>query len=156
MNWYKIAKKQPWQMTREEYNSLSVLPLKPNKVIYINNIEVIQNPTSSDMRQMTKEVRDKFPGMQLGFPALRSTQDENGNTYYWKAFDAVHSQIEPELSKITGSYINQNANKPLYNRMIYDSLKSGKNIPSDIFDEFSKKYPDAVKNINKGTINELV
>ena len=61
MNWYKKAKQlEPWQMTREEYDSMPYPPLKPNKIfnvdVYGKNIEVIQNPTGSNMRQMSKEV----------------------------------------------------------------------------------------------------
>jgi len=151
MNWYKLAKKiNFWEMTRDQYNSIPLQSLKPHDIFYIpvgsKNVEIIQNPTSSDIRQMTKEVYREFPNFSRSTPALRSTQDENGNKYYWKAHESVHYYIEPQLSKIVGEELNQNANKPLYYKMIYDAIKSGKNVPPQVLNEFSEKYPDVVFN----------
>ena len=150
MNWYKLSKKlELWEMTREEYNSIPYPPLKPNKIFYVNvygrNVEVIQNPTSSDIRQMSKEVMSDNPMYPLGTPKLRSTQDENGNKYYWKASEAVHAHIEPLISKIINTELNQNAERLPYYMYIYKALKAKKPVPNNIFNEFAQRYPDAVR-----------
>ena len=146
MNWYKKSQinniKEPWEMTKEEYKSIPNPSLKPTKEFNVNNIRVIQNPSSSDIRQLTKEVREERPWISSDTPKLRSTQDQYGNTYYWKAYDAVHSQIEPFLSKIVGAELDQNASKPLYNRLIYNALKEGKPVPENIKNKFLKRYPN--------------
>jgi len=160
MNWYKKAQKiKPWQMTRQQYESMSFPKLKPNDIFYIKignrDVEVIQNPTSQQMRQMTEEFRDQFPHYQ-GTPALRSTQDENGNKYYWKSNDSMHAYIEPQLSKLVGAKLNQNAGRADYNRVIYEALQAGKQISPEIFNEFAEKYPDVAKKYKMESINELV
>jgi len=149
-NWYKRAKQlEPWQMTREEYESIPYPPLKPNQVFYVDvygsKIEVIQNPTGSDMRQMSKEVLREHPNISPGTPKLRSTQDADGNKYYWKAYDASHAHIEPAISKMVGSDLNQNAARPLHSRIIYDALKNQKPIPDHVLNEFSQQYPNVVQ-----------
>ena len=150
MNWYKLSKKlELWEMTREEYNSIPYPPLKPNKIFYVNvygsDVEVIQNPTGSDIRQMSKEVISDNPMFPLGVPKLRSTQDENGNKYYWKASEAVHAHIEPLISKIINTELNQNAERLPYYMYIYQALKAKKPVPNNIFNEFAQRYPDAVR-----------
>lgn len=157
-NWYKKAQqKELWQMTREEYDSIPLPQLKPNDVFYVNvygkNVEVIQNPTGSDLRQLSKEVLKDYPEYP---PNLRSTQDENGNKYYWKAYDAIHAHIEPLISKVVGEELDQNAGVPLYNRIIYDALEAGKPVPSNVFDAFSRHYPDVARRYQQRSSNELV
>ena len=153
MNWYKKAQQlKPWQMTREQYRSILVPELKPNETFYIEiagrDVEVIQNPTGIEMRQMTGEFRSQFPNYERT-PALRSTQDENGNKYYWKSNEAMHAYMEPKLSRMVGSKLNQNANKPLYERVVYDALEAGEQVSQEIFNEFAQKYPDVAKKYNR-------
>ena len=94
---------------------------------------------------MSKEVYQEFPMMIKGTPTLRSTQDANGNKYYWKANEAVHTHIEPELSQIVGEKLNQNAKREDYTWVIYNALKEGKKISPEIFSEFANRYPDVAK-----------
>ena len=158
MNWYKKAQEniKPWQMTKKEYESMPYPPLKPNKIFYVNvygkNIEVIQNPTGSDIRQMTKEVLSDFPKIPPGTPKLRSTQDKNNNKYYWKAYDAVHAHIEPLISKLVGAELNQNAARESYQMSVYHALKDRMPVPAHVFNEFAEQYPDIAREYS----NELV
>ena len=157
MNWYKIAQNfEPWQITKEEYDSMPYPPLKPNKVFYVNvygkDIEVIQNPTGSNTRQMNKEVLSERPGMPHGTPKLRSTQDINGNKYYWKACEAVHAHIEPLIEKMVNSKLNQNAGRESHSRIVFRALKENKPVPNNVFNEFAQQYPDLAgqyRNIEK-------
>lgn len=138
-------------MTKDEYNRIPFDSLKPNAIFHVGpfNVEVIQNPTSSNLRQMRKEFLDRYPGMSGDIPALRSTQDINGNKYFWKADEGLHYDIEPELRKIVGEKLGQNLERPLYNRVIYDAIKRGEDIPKNILDKFFKIYPDIAKQLNK-------
>lgn len=149
MNWYKTAQKlKPWQMTRQQYESMPFPPLKPHDIFYIKiggrNVEVIQNPTRADIRQMTEEFRNQFPHYQRT-PALRSTQDANGNKYYWKSNESMHAYMEPQLSRMVGAKLNQNAERPAYNRVIYEALQTEEQLSPQIFNEFAKQYPDVAK-----------
>ena len=161
MNWYKIAQNlEPWQMTKREYDSIPFPPLKPNKVFYVNfygrDVEVIQNPTESNIRQMSKEVFYERPGTSPGTPRLRSTQDANGNKYYWKAYEATHAHIEPSISEMVNAELNQNAGRELHSKIIYWALKDGKPVPDNVFNEFSQRYPDVAKKYREIKNNELV
>jgi hypothetical protein len=135
-------------------------PLKPNKVFYVDlygrNIEVIQNPTGSDIRQMSKEVLREYPNMPPGDIKLRSTQDVDGNKYYWKASESVHAYIEPAISKMVGADLNQNAGREPYFMLVYHALKDGKPVPSNVFDEFAQQYPDVAKQYGEIENYELV
>jgi len=146
MNWYKRSQLEPWQMTKRQYESISVPPLKERRLFNVSvgdrSVEVIQNPTGFEMRQMTKEVRDAFPYYPTGTPALRSTQDVNGNKYYWKANEGVHAYIEPSLSRMVGEDLNQNAQRESHERVVYQALKEGKPVPEEVFNEFKIKYPE--------------
>jgi len=152
MNWYKKAQnKEPWQMTREEYRQVPYPPLKPHDIFYVRvgsgEVEVIQNPTEAEMREMTSEFREQFPHYK-STPALRSTQDVNGNKYYWKSNESMHAYLEPQLSRMVGAKLNQNAARPDYNRVIYEALQEGKQISPEIFNDFAKQYPDVAKEFN--------
>lgn len=65
-------------------------------------ISVVQNPSHGDLYGMIKEAG------QNGDGSLRKTMDLNGNTYWWDANQAMHSDVEPNLSKLLGAELNQN------------------------------------------------
>ena len=64
------------------------------------SIEVIKNPTRSELIRLNKQVRDEMPGLMPDDVKIRSTVDAKGNEYIWKAHEAVHDQVVPELSKL--------------------------------------------------------
>lgn len=131
--------KQPWQLTREEYETPS--KLKPTEIFYIQvgqeKIEVVQNPSPSDISSMTKEAVKEYGKPGQGDPVLRFTEDANGNTYRWKAHEAIHAHIEPELSKRVDAPLNQNAaNKPTHKSVVRKALYNGENVPKNIINEY--------------------
>jgi len=160
MNWYKKANKQPWQMDRYEYENMPMPEKKPRQRFEVKIgpqiVEVIRNPSYSDMRQMTKEVREVFLGMPYDEPALRSTQDINGNKYYWKAHEGVHTDIETLIMQRTGEELGRNLERPLYYYMLEEALKTGKKIPQRILNDFFRRYPGIARSYGVGDPNELV
>lgn len=63
-------------------------------------IEVVKNPTSTEYQQMRDEIYDAFPWLRgTGEPVLRHTYDEEGNEYYWRADQGLHSQVEPYINR---------------------------------------------------------
>lgn len=66
----------------------------------VNGVEIVQNPTNIEYRQMREEILDDYPWLRgTGEPLLRRTFDEDGNEYYWDASQALHSQIEPLINE---------------------------------------------------------
>ncbi len=81
--------------------------IKP-EVFYTNrNIEIIKNPSNNEIRQLTKEARKEFP-QGRNEPAIRTTYDEKGNEYIWRADKATHDDIETFIKKEFGLNANQN------------------------------------------------
>lgn len=63
-------------------------------------VEVIQNPTDSEYRQLRDEALQEMPWLRgTGEPMLRHTYDEQGNEYYWRADRALHANVEPYINK---------------------------------------------------------
>ena len=63
-------------------------------------VEVIQNPTDSEYRQLRDEALQEMPWLRgTGEPMLRHTYDEQGNEYYWRADRALHADVEPYINK---------------------------------------------------------
>lgn len=63
-------------------------------------VEVIQNPTDSEYRQLRDEALQEMPWLRgTGEPMLRHTYDEQGNAYYWRADQAIHVYVEPYINK---------------------------------------------------------
>ena len=63
-------------------------------------IEVVKNPTSTEYQQMRDEIYDAFPWLRgTGEPVFRHTYDEEGNEYYWRADQGLHSQVEPYINR---------------------------------------------------------
>lgn len=140
MNWYKRSQIEPWQMTRQEYEASLNRPLKPNDVFYIRqdnkNIEVVQNPTQSDIRSMSEEVKQKFPNMPKGEPTLRFTQDIYGNKYMWKSDESTHADIEPKLSVLVGETLGQVTDLPSHYNIVRRAVFENKPVPQHIQDEY--------------------
>jgi len=139
--------KQPWEMTREEYDSEKP-PLKPRQSIVLDNYgkktEVVQNPTNEDIARLSDAVRKKFPDMPKGEVKLRQTRDEDGNEYVWQAHEGMHGTIEPMLQDIVDSALNQNAQKKPHRNTVYDALLNGKEIPPEVL----AQYPEVVDAYN--------
>ena len=63
-------------------------------------VEVIQNPTDAEYRQLRDEALREMPWLRgTGEPMLRHTYDEQGNEYYWRADRALHADVEPYINK---------------------------------------------------------
>lgn len=63
-------------------------------------VEVIQNPTDAEYRQLRDEALQEMPWLRgTGEPMLRHTYDEQGNEYYWRADRALHADVEPYINK---------------------------------------------------------
>ena len=63
-------------------------------------VEVIQNPTDAEYRQLRDEALREMPWLRgTGEPMLRHTYDEQGNEYYWRADRAIHADVEPYINK---------------------------------------------------------
>lgn len=143
----EVAQKQPWEMTREEYDS-DKPPLKPRQSIVLDNYgkktEVVQNPTNEDIARLSDAVRKKFPDMPKGEVKLRQTRDEDGNEYVWQAHEGMHGDIEPALQEIVGAALNQNADKKPHRNVVYDALLNGKTIPEEVLSQ----YPEVVDAYN--------
>lgn len=61
-------------------------------------VEVVQNPTDSEYRDMRNAFFDKYPWLRgTGEPPLRRTFDEEGNVYYWES-NTMHSGVEPFIN----------------------------------------------------------
>jgi hypothetical protein len=64
------------------------------------SIEVIQNPTSIELRQLDKEFKRDFPNQPTGTKSVRTYVDDKGNTYVWKSHTCTHGRMEPALNRI--------------------------------------------------------
>ena len=83
---------------------------KDNDIFYTKyNVEVIKNPTDRQYQEIYSESRKLYPELaREGYPFIRYTYDIQGNKYIWKSFDAVHSDVEPEINKRYNTVANQN------------------------------------------------
>jgi len=142
-----VEPKQPHEMTKSEYaNQPKDEPL-PNGVFYVGKTEVIQNPTPRDYAQLKKESRDKYPNDTD--TTIRFTEDGQGNRFIWKAYEAVHSQIEPTIAKMLGREVSQNPTTQSpheHLRAVYSALKEGKSVPEEVLNEYQ----------NDGTLAPLI
>ena len=127
-------------MTRQEFESQRNDETKKlgHDVFYINGVEVIQNPTSSDIRQVNKEVRERLPGITDA--KTRFTEDNFGNRFIWAADKAIHGQLEPVIAKKIGREVSQNAEFNLsganYKRLIFKAVSEGKDVPRHVLEQF--------------------
>ena len=72
-----------------------------------NKIEILKNPSSSDLKSMRKAFFDKFPNAKSE-PFSRKSYDSSGNEYVWRSDKASHGDVEPYLEKKLGTKVNQN------------------------------------------------
>ena len=76
--------------------------MKPNEVFYVGGVEVIQNPTNIQTRQLTDEVMRERPMLTESDYKVRLSRDDDGNEYVWKATEACHEMINRPMEKILG------------------------------------------------------
>lgn len=82
-------------------------PKLPNIFLKVGGVNIIQNPTVSDVRKMAAEARREWSSespVRMGEKdsPVRMTEDGQGNVWIWPAHLAIHEQIEPKLSKQVG------------------------------------------------------
>lgn len=90
----------------------------PSKKLQINigatTIDVLQNPTPQQVRQLRQGIRMEYE--ELGYsttadPLTRSTWDEQGNQFVWPSEDGIHAVVERGLAKhlnVDWETLNQN------------------------------------------------
>lgn len=127
--------------------SFDVPEWKPTQVFNVNKInntfngpgvigvEVIRNPSYSDIRQLSNEFRDDFPQAPRGTTKIRGTEDDAGNKYVWRADKAVHADIEPSLMKIEETPVGQNMTTREDNALYMINLGIGVKARLDILAE---------------------
>ena len=129
-----------YQLTKEEFEEAVAQP-KTSEVFYAGDVEVIRNPSDTERRRMTNEVRSEFGRDPSGDPELRFTNDQFGNTWIWKAAEGMHSYVEPLISKKEKVSVSQTF-KPDHKRAIREAMMDGTPIPKAIQDQYPeyKKY----------------
>lgn len=141
-----MLKDPDWMKTKAQYETLP--DKKPNQNIYIpvgdRKIEVMQNPSNSDVASMQKEAVKQYGRSDVGDSPLRFTDDALGNRYYWKAHEAVHEHIEPKLSEKVGEKLSQNeGSRPSHRNIVRRAMYNGENVPDNVIAE----YPGIVEDV---------
>lgn len=133
-------------LTKEEFDEASSKITKlPRGVFYVGDIEVIRNPTDSDRRRLTSEVRSEFGRDVSGDPATRFTNDTFGNTWVWKAHQGIHSQMEPLIQRKENASLDQNNQKVERSGIVRNAVRSGAYIPEATRKEFESRYGEFYK-----------
>lgn len=129
-------------LTQEEYNffinQIQKLPKKIFYAGYMGDTEIIRNPSDSDRRKMSSEVRSEFGRDISGDPATRFTNDIYGNTWIWKSHQGLHSYIEPMIEREENVEVNQNNRIPNRSEIVKHAIKNGYFIPDFVKKEFSR------------------
>lgn len=112
-----------------------VLTLESNDR-YNPTLEVIKNPTGSDIRQLDNEYRKDYPwrAEQWLDPITRSTYDELWNEYMWRSDKALHPTVEKQLKKLYWWEYNQTksiVSKPTQTQLV-KQLLTKKEVPMPI------------------------
>ena len=132
------------------------------EVFYHRNVEVIKNPSNSDLRQLTKEFRKEFP-QGRGEPAVRTTFDEEGNKYIWRADKSTHSDIESFIKKEFGLEANQNESmleKPIrfigknVDAIVTKSAKEEGKWQATFYDKEGRPSGDVIRDTYKEAVDE--
>ncbi len=130
--------KKAWQQTKLEYEA--PVSLKPAQQYKINvgdrKVRVAQNPDDVELRALRDEAKQQYSNPPPDTIFLRSTQDEAGNKYYWDAQEAMHSYIEPDLGRLTGAKLDQNAEKISHRRVVREALYNGENVPDNVLSDY--------------------
>lgn len=80
----------------------------PGRIFYTpQGLEIIQNPTNEEYRQMYNEVSEKYPFLGPGEPRLRHTYDMDGNEYIWNAHEGIHTSVQPYINEAYGTKTDQ-------------------------------------------------
>jgi hypothetical protein len=138
---------RPWEMLRKDYDLPATL--KPQESFYekfgANNVEIVRNPSQSELGAMMKEARREFPNSTAkDDPVLRHTEDADGNRYYWKANLGVHQHVEPKISAREGVSVDQNAAQKMSHRyVVRRALYDGETVPDHVLAE----YPGIVQEV---------
>lgn len=120
-------------------------------------VEVVQNPTDAEYRQMREDIYNAYPHLRgTGEGILRHTYDEEGNVYYWNAYDGMHSSVEP--------YINKHYNTRTSQHWEWWKRDDKDDYPTDYSHiryslspaELDKQYLSAVKNGDMETAQRMV
>ena len=120
-------------------------------------VEVVQNPTSAEYLQMREDIYNAYPHLRgTGEAILRQTYDEEGNVYYWSAYDGMHRSVEP--------YINKHYNTRTSQHWEWWKEKNKDDIPINYSNvryslspaELDKQYLSAVKNNDMKTAQRMV
>jgi hypothetical protein len=129
-------------ITQDEYDSyIKQIPKLPKKVFYagyMGDTEIIRNPSDSDRRKMTSEVRSEFGRDVSGDPETRFTNDIYGNTWIWKSHQGLHAYIEPMIENKENVEVNQNNRIPNRSEIVRQAIKNGEFIPDFVKKEFSR------------------
>jgi len=67
-------------------------------------LEVIKNPTASEIRQISNEFHEKYPRAKES--GIRTTYDQYDNKYVWNS-ESMHADIEPTINMIYNVKTNQ-------------------------------------------------
>ena len=97
-------------MELERAQSRRRYSIEDNERVFMTprGVEVVQNPTDQEYRQMRDEVYQDYPWLRgTGEPVLRHTYDRKGNEYYWRADQAIHAQVEPYINEHYGTQTSQ-------------------------------------------------
>ena len=121
-----IESKGYWIIPYECVGNIQILDRKyvgetlteSTKIFNVGRVEVIQNPTDTEFRQMYKEQRELHPFVTD--PLIRHTYGEFGNYYIWPAYDSTHYSIELYIYKTFGERTNQNKDYDLFNHYYLD------------------------------------
>ena len=125
------------ELSKAEYeDKVSKIEKLPGDSFRISGTIVEQNPTDNELRDMIREVRKEFPKMPKGDVTVRTTRDERGNQWVWKAHDGTHAQIEPGLSRKIGVDVDQNKDIPRHSDLIREAIREGKSVPKRVQDEY--------------------
>lgn len=76
----------------------------PQESIYIEvlgkTIEVLRNPSEVDYSSLKRDSVRKYGEPHHHDMKLKTTDDDNGNVYYWISGDGVHAVVCPVLMAI--------------------------------------------------------
>lgn len=80
----------------------------PGRIITTpHGLEIIQNPTNEEYRQLHNEVSEKYPFLGPGEPRIRHTYDMDGNEYIWNAYEGIHTAVQPYINEAYGTKTDQ-------------------------------------------------
>ena len=116
------------EMSKAEFAALPRPKLLDKDTLSINKVEVIQNPTKTDISDLIRG--------GSGHNRISHTKDANGNWWFWRADSAVHGDIEPFIKELIGREVGKNI-KPLTHReAVQNAIRNGLSVPKKVQDEY--------------------